>query len=113
PLPPRAPPPVPTLSRHPPLPPFPPRRASDLSVAVPGTTFTTRPAPFPAASLTSAAPSGATNTSDANGIVPGGTTSWPAAVTAVVRVSASGIAYTVSPVAVVPHPSPVKQLSTT
>jgi len=83
------------------------------SVAVPGTTFRTRPAPFPAASLTSAAPSGATNTSDANGIVPGGTTSWPAAVTAVVRVSASGIAYTVSPVVVVPHPSPVKQLSTT
>ena len=79
---------------------------------MPGTTFTTRPAPFPPASLTSTAPPGATKTSPANGIVPEGTTSWPAAVTAVVRVSASGIAYTVSPVAVVPQPSPVKQLST-
>ena len=61
-------------------------------VAVPGTPLTTRPMPFPAASLTSAAPSGAMNTSAANGMVPGGTSSWPAAVTAAVRVSASGIA---------------------
>jgi hypothetical protein len=61
-----------------------------MNGVVDGTT-STRPRPGPRASLTSTRPSGATSTSCAFGIEPLGITSWPAAVTAVVRVSALGM----------------------
>ena len=70
-------------------------------------TRTTRPAPKPPASLTRTAPPGTRRTSCASGIVPAGTTSCPSAVTGDVRVSASGMEKSVSPVAAPPSSPPL------